>query len=497
MLKAIYGWLDKRLHITDLFRSTAGHEVPASSGSWWYVFGSATLLCFVLQIVTGTLLAFVYVPSTNEAWTSLQYLNHSQYLGWYLRALHNWGSNFMVALMTLHMVQVFLFGAYKYPRELTWVTGIFLLMSTLAMAFTGQVMRFDEDAYWGLNIGASITGRVPLIGDRLVHLLLGGPIIAGETLSRFFALHVFIIPAIIIGIVTIHLRLVLTRGINEYPEPGKPVHKATYDAYYEEVIRKEGVPFVPEAIGKDLIFAALVMIALLACAAVFGPAGPSGPPDPTRVDTTPRPDFYFLSIFAMFALLPDWMETIVLFFFPALLLAFLFALPFISGTGEKSYSKRPVAVLAVILIGLVLGTLTYFGSTAPWSPKMDAWSSAAVPPEYLKGRTPIEMRGAAVLQNKQCRNCHSLGGRGGQRGPALDDVASRMTHDQLIRQVIQGGGNMPAYGKNLTPAEVDALVYFMDTLHPAHVHPARDSRNPSAPSNRGGVGAEAHKNSGG
>jgi ubiquinol-cytochrome c reductase cytochrome b subunit len=308
---------------------------------------------------------------------------------------------------------------------------------------------------------------------------------------------VFVIPAIIIGIVAMHLRLVLTRGINEYPEPGKPVHKTTYDAYYEEVIRKEGVPFVPQAIGKDLIFAALVMIAILACAAIFGPAGPSGPPDPTRVDTTPRPDFYFLSIFAMFALLPDWMETIVLFFFPALLLAFLFFLPFISGTGEKSYSKRPVAVLAVIFIGLVLGTLTYFGSTAPWSPKMNAWSSDPIPPEYLKGRTPIEMRGATLLQNKQCRNCHSLGGHGGQRGPALDDVASRMTHDQLIRQVIQGGGNMPAYGKNLSPAEVDALVYFMDTLRPAHVHPARDSRNPSAPTNRGGVGADAHQGSGG
>ena len=139
------------------------------------MFGSATLLCFVLQIITGTLLAFVYVPSTNEAWTSLQYLNHAQYLGWYLRAVHNWGSNFMVAMMTLHMVQVFLFGAYKYPRELTWITGIFLLISTLAMAFTGQVMRFDEDAYWGLNIGASITARVPLVGDRLVHLLLGRP----------------------------------------------------------------------------------------------------------------------------------------------------------------------------------------------------------------------------------------------------------------------------------------------------------------------------------
>ena len=123
-------WLDDRLHLTALYSSTAGHEVPKSAGSWFYVFGSATLLCFIIQVITGACLAFVYIPSTNEAWTSLQYLNHDQFWGWYLRAVHNWGSNFMVAIMTLHMIQVFLFGAYKYPRELTWVSGIFLLLMT-------------------------------------------------------------------------------------------------------------------------------------------------------------------------------------------------------------------------------------------------------------------------------------------------------------------------------------------------------------------------------
>src|ERR1700685_1211638 len=167
-------WLDDRLHLTALYASTAGHEVPASAGSWFYVFGSATLLCFVIQIITGACLAFVYVPSTNEAWTSLQYLNHAQFLGWYLRAVHYWGSNFMVAIMTAHMIQVFLFGAYKYPRELTWVSGVFLLLFTLAMAFTGQVMRFDQDAYWGLGIGASIASRVPVIGPWEVKLMRGG-----------------------------------------------------------------------------------------------------------------------------------------------------------------------------------------------------------------------------------------------------------------------------------------------------------------------------------
>ena len=148
----------------------------------------------MLQIVTGIMLAFIYVPSAGEAWNSLQTLNHSVTLGWFIRALHGWGSNFMVAIVLIHMVQVFLFGAYKYPRELTWIVGVFLLLVTLGMAFTGQVLRFDQDAYWGLGIGASIASRVPVIGPSIVNLMLGGPIIAGATLSRFFALHVFVIP---------------------------------------------------------------------------------------------------------------------------------------------------------------------------------------------------------------------------------------------------------------------------------------------------------------
>jgi ubiquinol-cytochrome c reductase cytochrome b subunit len=477
-------WLDDRLHLTALYASTAGHEVPASAGSWFYVFGSATLLCFIIQIITGSILAFVYIPSTNEAYTSLQYLNHAQFWGWYVRAVHNWGSNFMVALMSAHMIQVFLFGAYKYPRELTWVSGIFLLLTTLAMAFTGQVMRFDQDAYWGLTIGASITGRVPIIGGQLVHLLLAGPIIAGETLSRFFTLHVFVVPGMIIAIVSMHLRLVLTKGINEYPVPGRHVKKSTYDAEYAEILRKEGVPFVPNAVGKDLIFSALVMIGILACAYFLGPKGPGGPPNPTIVDTNPRPDFYFLAIFAALALLPDWMEVVILFAAPALAIGFLLALPFFAGTGEKSYTRRPIAVLSVIFAVTVIGVLAYMGVTSPWSPQMGAWSGLAVPPEYVRGRSPMAVHGAIVFQNKQCRNCHSIGGRGGERGPALDDVATRLTPDQMVRQVIQGGGNMPAYAKKLSPAEVAALVEFMRTLYGPGKGPAKDAAPPPPPSQK-------------
>jgi ubiquinol-cytochrome c reductase cytochrome b subunit len=471
MLKSIALWLENRLHIVKLFESTGGHKVPPSTNSWFYVFGSGTLLCFVLQIVTGTLLAFVYVPSGSEAWSSLQYLNNQAFLGWFLRAMHNWGSIFMVALMSAHLIQTFLFGAYKYPRELTWVSGCVLFLCTLGMAFTGQILRFDQDAYWGLGIGASIMGRVPFIGAQLVHLMLAGSIIAGETLSRFFSLHVFFVPGLIIALISLHLRLVLSKGINEYPKPGSVVRKETYEVEYEEMIHKTGVPFVPNVIGKDLIFSALLMMAIVTCALVFGPQGPSGPPNPTLIHTAPKPDFYFLPIFAALSLLPAYMETFLVLVLPVILIAILILLPFYSGTGEKSYRRRPFAVVIVMLALLTVGLLAYSGTFTPWSPHMEAWSNAPTPASELQNRTPLELQGAILIQSKQCRNCHSLGGEGGLRGPELDTVATRLTGDQLIRQVIQGSGNMPAYGKNLRPAEVTALVAFMETLRPSY-HPA-------------------------
>jgi ubiquinol-cytochrome c reductase cytochrome b subunit len=479
-LRNIALWIDDRVYISKIFAATAGHKVPRTSGSWFYVFGSGTLLCFMVQILTGICLALVYVPSADQAYSSLEYLNYHQQLGWFLRALHNWGSNFMIAIMLAHLIQVFLFGAFKYPREMTWISGVVLLLCTLGMAFTGQVLRFDQDAYWGLGIGAAMAGRVPLIGPAIVNMMLGGPIIASATLSRFFTLHVFVIPGTILAIVSLHLRLVLTKGINEYPVPGRLVHKETYVEEYEAEIKKDGVPFFPKAISKDLIFSGLVMLGIVACAAYFGPKGPEGIADPTLINTAPKPDFFFLWLYGVLSLMPDYLETVVMLVAPFIIIGILFAVPFISNTGEKSARRRPVAVLSVLFLFLILGAFNYLGTYAPWSPKMDAWTSAVMPAKYLEGSSPLERQGALVFHNKQCVNCHSVGGAGGVRGPSLDTVATRLTGDQLVRQVIQGSGNMPAYGKNLSPSEVAALVAFMNTLHLPTQSPARDTTRPTA-----------------
>ena len=471
----LYDWLERRVQLEGPVKDAALHPVPRSTASWWYVFGSASLTLLILQVVTGIFLAIIYVPSAAHAWDSLQLLNHQLPLGWFLRAIHGWGSNFMVAVVLIHMAQVFLFGAYKFPRELTWIVGVFLLLLTLGMAFSGQVLRFDQDAYWGLGIGVSIMGRVPFIGGWLVDLLMGGPIINGATLTRFFALHVFVIPGTLLALAALHVWMVLKLGVNEWPMPGRIVRRQSYIQEYNELAHHDGIPFVPGAVWKDLFFSAAVLLAVAVCAALFGPYGPKGVPDPTIISTVPKPDFFFLWIYTVLSYLPPEMETPFILIVPVVAVVLLLALPLVAGIGEKSWWRRPVGVFVVMFVAVAWAQLTHLGTYTPWSPQMNAWSGAPVPVEFLRRRTPLERQGANVFQEKQCRNCHALGGSGGMRGPALDNVATRLTEDQLYRQVLLGGGNMPAYGSALSPAETTALVHFLKTLHPNYQAPATDA----------------------
>src|SRR5262249_46102069 len=172
--------------------------------------------------------------------------NTDQPLGWFVRALHYYAGSGMVVLLLAHMTQVFLHGAFKYPRELTWLVGVVLLLLTMGMFFTGQVLRWDPDAYWGIGVGASMAGRVPYAGPASVPLLIGGPVIGGDSLSRFFALHVFVIPGLLLAFLGVHLWLVLKKGISEPPVPGQLVDPKTYDAHYEKEVHN-GVPFLGEA----------------------------------------------------------------------------------------------------------------------------------------------------------------------------------------------------------------------------------------------------------
>jgi ubiquinol-cytochrome c reductase cytochrome b subunit len=470
-LLSIGTWFDTRLRARETLLPMMRHPIPrevAGPVGWWYVFGSASLTLLMVQILTGVCLSLVYVPAADKAYDSLLYLDYNVTLGWFLRALHYYAGSGMVVLVLAHMTQVFLHGAYKYPRELTWVVGVVLLLCTMGMFFTGQVLRWDPDAYWGLAVGGSMAGRVPMAGPWVVRMLLGGAVIGGDSLSRFVALHVFVIPAALLFFLAVHLWLVLKCGVSAPPVPGQIVDPKLYDADYETRL-KSGVPFLGDAMVKDVIFSCLAVIIVVILAAVLGPKGPTGPPDPILSGANPRPEWPFLWLFALLSLSPPGAETFIILVFPLILIVALFLVPFINNRGERAPSRRPVAVLVVIAIYTAFGALTYQGATSPWSPKMMAWSGDPIPAGMVKNSTPLRLQGAAVFQNKTCRNCHALEGLGGTRGPDLTLVGRRLTPDQLIDQISNGtpgGGNMPAYGKQISPAEMTALVAFLENLRP-------------------------------
>jgi ubiquinol-cytochrome c reductase cytochrome b subunit len=480
LLFAVGRWFDRRLSLREAVVPLMEHPVPPQLEGpvgWWYIFGSASLTLLIVQILTGIGLSLVFVPSADRAYESLLFLNYEHPFGWFLRALHYYAGSGMVVMVLVHMTQVFLHGAFKYPRELTWITGAMLLLCTLGMFFTGQVLRWDPDAYWGLAVGASMAGRVPVAGPQVVHLLLGGPVIGGAALSRFFALHVFIIPGTLLLLLGVHLWLVVKRGVSVPPRPGQLVNPKTYDAEYEKVL-ENGVPFFGDAMMKDAIFSALAVVIVVIIAAVIGPKGPSGPPDPTMSGANPRPEWPFLWLFGLLSLSPAGAETFIMLVFPVLLIIALFLVPFISNRGERAPTRRPVAVLMVIVIYTVLAALTYEGVTAPWSPQMTGWSGDPIPTDLVSQSSPRDLMGAVVFQNKNCRNCHALQGVGGRRGPDLTLVGARLTRDQLIDQISNGtpgGGNMPAYAEQMKPAEMSAIVDFLVHIAPTHAVAANES----------------------
>ncbi|GIW83265.1 MAG: hypothetical protein KatS3mg105_5072 [Gemmatales bacterium] len=473
-LRKIVDWFESRLQLRDSLWPVMRHPIPAEVSTrkgWWYVFGSMTMTFFVLQVVTGICLALDYEPTAEGAYASLEYLNYEAPVGWLLRAMHYYSASAMVVMLVVHMTQVFLMGAFKYPRELTWMAGVGLMVLTLGLAFTGQVLRFDGDAYWGAGVAVSALGRVPAAGPSLVHLVLGGEYIGGHTLSRFFALHVFVLPALLVAVLSLHLYLVVKRGISEPPDPNRPVVPERYDEEYSRLLEC-GVPFFPHAFYRDGVACAIGVLIVVGLAVVFGPKGPMAPADPTLIQAEPRPDWYFLPLFALAALAPPSMETLLLLGLPALGIGVLLAVPLIAGKGQRSATRRPFAVVCVTVSFVCLSVLGWYGKTSPWSPQMDAWSGEPIPRRIVARLSPLELQGAVVFQHKCCRNCHALDGRGGKRGPDLTSVGTRLNYDAMVRQVVQGGGNMPTYGQKLNRAEIDALVAFLVALRPEGVPPA-------------------------
>ena len=435
------------------------HLVPRDAG-WWYVFGSATTLAFLVQVATGVALAFSFVASSSQAYDTLLFISDNAPFGSFLRGLHYFGASAMVLMIGAHMAQTFLFGAYKYPREMNWATGVLLLGFTMVMGFTGQLLRWDQTAAWSVVIAAEQAGRVPLIGDWLARFILGGNTIGGATLSRFFAIHVFIIPGLMFAFVGLHVWLVLRHGITAMPKAGQPVDPKTYRKEYHELLEKDGIPFWPDGAWRDFVFGTGLIIAITALALFVGPPHIEKPPDPSILEAYPKPDWYLLWYFALLALIPARLEGYFMILGPAIIGILLLVVPLLNNKGERSPSRRPWSIAVALLSVIMIGSLWIAGANTPWTPNFDA---KPLTTKVVGATSGPVYEGSRVFFAKACINCHLIDVYGGRRGPALTFVGDKLTKSDMITRIVNGGVNMPAYGASLKPGEIEVLVAFLQS----------------------------------
>ncbi len=215
-MEKLYTWLDERLGLQTIYSTVLDRKVPKVN--WFYTLGSASLFLFVIQAVTGIFLTVYYVPSPDHAYASIQYIMNGVAFGWLIRGIHHWGATLMVVVVFLHMLRTFFFASYKYPRELTWLTGVLLFLFTLGMGFTGYLLPWNQRAYWATTVGTEIPGTAPLIGPWITNILRGGSDLSGVTLARFFSVHIWWLPAGIVLLIGIHMYLIIRLGISSVPK---------------------------------------------------------------------------------------------------------------------------------------------------------------------------------------------------------------------------------------------------------------------------------------
>ena len=338
-------WIEKRWPLSPVIRWGSVEEIPGGA-KFAYVLGSATLALFAVLVVTGVWQLFYYVPTVDHAYDSVMFLRLRVPLGWLIHGLHYWAAQAFIVVMGLHLVRVFIWAAYKKPRELTWVLGVVLLLLAAAFIFTGAILPWDTTGYWAGEVGTSMAGTVPLIGNFLKLLMRGGDAMGQMTLSRSFAVHVAILPALTVFFIVAHI--VAFRQFGSVG-PWKPKPSARAGSFW------------PEQTFKDLLVFALILLGLI-CLAAFVRAPVSGPADPLDNSVTPKPEWNFLFLYEALKAFTgswEWIGTVVI---PALLVLLLFAVPFIDRNEKRNPFQRPVAMLCGFLFVTVIVVLTCIGS---------------------------------------------------------------------------------------------------------------------------------------
>ena len=437
MPSRLYNWLDSRLRLQPIERTLLDEPIPGGA-SWIYVFGSATLFLFLLQAVTGMFLAVYYAPTPDHAYDSIQFIEQEVTFGAFVRGLHHWGASAMVVAIGLHMLQTFLYGAYKPPRELMWMVGVVLFLIVMGFAFTGYLLPWDQTAYWATQVGINMVGTVPLVGEFFMRVMRGGEQLGALTVSRFFAVHVLFLPALLVTLAAAHLFILRRVG------PAGP--------WTDRRAALGQEPFYPRQVYMDAVVMLGVFL-IVATLALTVPFPLTDKADPSDTSFVPVPEWYFLFYYELLKYVHGPLEPLATWVLPMLVILIMLFWPFIDQNPARHPIKRPVALTAGALFLLVVFSLLGISITNLYAvPRVD----------------PAIARGKALYAQFGCAGCHRIHGEGGAVAPDLSFVGEtrpdREWHLKHFRepQSVSPGSFMPKFPLN--EQQLNDLTSYMVSL---------------------------------
>lgn len=445
MKDRLQAWFDHRTGLETAIRKFLYEEIPASSG-WHQVFGSVAAFLFMVQAFTGALLAFNFAPTPGDAYNSLRYILTEVTGGRLIRGLHHWGASMIVVVVVLHMVQVFLYGSYKKPREATWMVGVVLLLLTMAYGLTGYLLPWDNRAYWGTVVATQIAASIPLVGPYLSRLLGSVGDIGVVTFARFYGLHVLLLPPATTFLIAMHIYLVRKHGVAPTVE--------------DETLPKK--KFYPEQVFKDTV-AIFVAFAILFTLAVAVRVPLERLADPTDTAYIPRPEWYFLFLFQTLKLFGGSLEVVGTVLLPTLAILALMLVPFGDRGRVTRVTQRTFAFAVVLLVGTGWAALTLAAVRGTPQPSAAAQIDFSQPTDWMQ-LSPVELAGIGYFRRENCQSCHTIGESKPKVGPDLANVGNRRTGAWIIEhfkhpEVMVPGSSMPAI--HLSTAQLNSLTALL------------------------------------
>ncbi len=453
MIAKIWSWINTRWPLSSLVHLALDEEIPGGS-RFFYTLGSSLLTIFLLQAVTGILQLFYYVPTVDHAYNSVNFLRTRIPFGWLINGLHYWGANAMIAVIVLHIIRVFLWGAYKTPRELTWFLGITLLLLTMGSSFTGGPLSWDQKAYWEAEVGTSMPGSLPVIGDTIKQIMRGGEAMGQLTISRLFIVHAAILPAGLLAAIGAHLI-----AFRRFGSVGP----------WNQAQRQTTGLFWPDQVVKDALMGTLIILILISLT-VFAPKPFNGAADPLDSAFIPKPEWNFLFLYEALKFFQGNLEPIGVVGVPTVLVLLLVALPLIDRKPERNPARRPVAMASgAAFLGLIVA-LTMAGAYS--KPEGGAPASPVRGSARGAGSSAGSHQGSQLVSSQGCLDCHRIDNSGGTIGPNLSGEGLRgRTRDWLATQIRNPKAHnpntiMPAF-TSMSDSDVSNLVDYLLSLKAA------------------------------